>query len=67
MDPSKILVFEDAPTGVAAAKSAGMSVVMVPDPKLDVSFHKDADQVLASLLDFNPSEWGLPPFEDAAK
>ncbi|KAJ6849736.1 (DL)-glycerol-3-phosphatase 2 [Iris pallida] len=67
VDPSKILVFEDAPTGVAAAKSAGMSVVMVPDSKLDVSYHEDADQVLTSLLDFDPSEWGLPPFEDAAK
>lgn len=38
---------------------------MVPDPKLDKSFHGTADQVLNSLLDFNPSEWGLPPFEDS--
>ncbi|XP_010913660.1 (DL)-glycerol-3-phosphatase 2 [Elaeis guineensis] len=64
VDPRKILVFEDAPSGVAAAKNAGMSVVMVPDPRLDVSYHKEADQVLSSLLDFKPSEWGLPPFED---
>ncbi|XXG64495.1 hypothetical protein AAC387_Pa05g2434 [Persea americana] len=64
VDPSKILVFEDAPSGVAAAKSAGMSVVMVPDPRLDSSYHEAADQVLSSLLDFNPSIWGLPPFQD---
>ncbi|TKY54572.1 (DL)-glycerol-3-phosphatase 2 [Spatholobus suberectus] len=64
VDPSNILVFEDAPSGVLAAKNAGMSVVMVPDPRLDKSFHDTADQVLNSLLDFNPSEWGLPPFED---
>ncbi|PIN12847.1 putative haloacid-halidohydrolase [Handroanthus impetiginosus] len=66
VDPNKILVFEDAPSGVLAAKNAGMSVVMVPDPRLDSSFHETADQVLGSLLDFNPSEWGLPAFDKAA-
>ncbi|XP_020265852.1 (DL)-glycerol-3-phosphatase 2 [Asparagus officinalis] len=65
VDPSNVLVFEDAPVGVAAAKNAGMYVVMVPDPKLDASYQKDADEVLTSLLDFNPSNWGLPPFQDA--
>ncbi|XP_054805225.1 (DL)-glycerol-3-phosphatase 2 [Prosopis cineraria] len=65
VDPRQILVFEDAPSGVLAAKNAGMSVVMVPDPRLDKSFHDTADQVLNTLLDFNPSEWGLPPFEDS--
>ncbi|XP_058755331.1 (DL)-glycerol-3-phosphatase 2-like [Vicia villosa] len=64
VDPSNILVFEDAPSGVLAAKNAGMSVVMVPDPGLDKSFHGAADQVLKSLLDFNPAEWGLPPFDE---
>ncbi|AES92314.1 putative glycerol-1-phosphatase [Medicago truncatula] len=64
VDPSNILVFEDAPSGVRAAKNAGMSVVMIPDPRLDKSFQDAADQVLNSLLDFNPSEWSLPPFED---
>ncbi|GJN09708.1 hypothetical protein PR202_ga27738 [Eleusine coracana subsp. coracana] len=54
----------DAPLGVAAAKTAGMNVVMVPDPRLDKSCQKGADQVLGSLQDFNPREWGLPPFED---
>ncbi|AQK41145.1 (DL)-glycerol-3-phosphatase 1, mitochondrial [Zea mays] len=64
VEPSKCLVFEDAPSGVAAAKNAGMSVVMVPDPRLDVSYHKGADQVLSSLLDFKPAEWGLPAFKE---
>ncbi|CAL4997717.1 unnamed protein product [Urochloa decumbens] len=64
VEPSKCLVFEDAPSGVAAAKNAGMSAVMVPDPRLDVSYHKGADQVICSLLDFKPSEWGLPPFNE---
>ncbi|XP_010093857.2 (DL)-glycerol-3-phosphatase 2 [Morus notabilis] len=63
VDARNILVFEDAPSGVLGAKNAGMSVVMVPDPRLDSSLHKAADQVLNSLLDFNPSEWSLPPFD----
>ncbi|XP_042498072.1 (DL)-glycerol-3-phosphatase 2-like isoform X2 [Macadamia integrifolia] len=64
VDPQKILVFEDAPSGVAAAKNAGMSVVMVPDPRLDSSHHNTADQVISSLLDFNPGNWGLPLFQN---
>ncbi|KAF3325797.1 (DL)-glycerol-3-phosphatase 2-like [Carex rostrata] len=64
VDASSCLVFEDAPTGVAAAKNAGMSVVMVPDAALDVSYQKQADQVISSLLEFQPQYWGLPPFED---
>ncbi|KAL5549151.1 hypothetical protein UlMin_004382 [Ulmus minor] len=64
IDPHKVLVFEDAPLGVQGAKNAGMSVVMVPDPRLDSSLHGNVDQVLNSLLDFNPSEWGLPPFDN---
>ncbi|KAF3962486.1 hypothetical protein ACB098_01G347900 [Castanea mollissima] len=66
VDSHKFLVFEDAPSGVNAAKNAGMSVVMVPDPRLDSSYHAIADQVLSSLLDFNPDDWGLPPFEVTA-
>lgn len=37
---------------------------MVPDPRLDSSYHDTADQVLSSLLDFKPEDWGLPPFEN---
>ncbi|KAF5742888.1 (DL)-glycerol-3-phosphatase 2-like [Tripterygium wilfordii] len=44
--------------------SGFMSVVMVPDPCLDSSYHTTADQVLSSLLNFNPKDWGLPPFDD---
>jgi beta-phosphoglucomutase-like phosphatase (HAD superfamily) len=57
-----VLVFEDAPTGVAAARAANMPVVMVPDKKLDPKLHEGADQVLSSLLEFDPGWWGLPPF-----
>ncbi|GAA0173309.1 phosphatase [Lithospermum erythrorhizon] len=64
LEPCRILVFEDAPSGVLAAKNAGMFVVMVPDPRLDSSYHAMADQVLDSLTNFMPEEWGLPPFAD---
>ncbi|CAN1811307.1 (DL)-glycerol-3-phosphatase 2 [Linum perenne] len=63
VDPKNILVFEDAPSGVLAAKNAGMYAVMVPDPRLDASHHAAADQVISSLLEFNPQPWGLPAFE----
>lgn len=60
----KVLILEDAPTGVAAARNAGMSVVMVPDPNLDSCLCQGADQVLNSLVDFIPGDWGLPPYAE---
>lgn len=60
--PDHCLVFEDAPAGVKAAKSAGMSVVAVPDPNLAPGTLAEADIVLESLTKFDPAEWGLPRF-----
>ena len=58
--PGECLVFEDAPAGVEAARAAGMSVVVVPDPQMDQKLVNDADQKLNSLLEFEPSDWSLP-------
>lgn len=55
-------MFEDAPNGVQAAVAAGMQVVMVPDPRMSQELRKNAIQVLASLEDFHPELFGLPPF-----
>lgn len=62
--PEQCLVFEDAPNGVTAGKSAGMQVVMVPDPKLDEERTTHATVVLKSLEDFKPEQFGLPPFKN---
>ncbi|KAF8973031.1 HAD-like domain-containing protein [Flammula alnicola] len=64
---AKGLVFEDALSGMQAGKRAGMSVVWVPDPnllKLDRNVEEQPDQILRSLEDFIPEEWGLPPYDE---
>ena len=60
--PRRCLVFEDAPSGVKAARAAGMHVVAVPDPNMADHPFPEADEILASLEEFDPAKWGLPPF-----
>ena len=60
--PDHVLVFEDAPNGVTAARTAGMNVVMVPDKNVDRAKCLQAHEVLNSLEEFDPVAWGFPPF-----
>ena len=56
-------MFEDAPNGVVGARAAGMQVVMVPDPIVPEEKRQPATQVLNSLCDFKPEDFGLPKFK----
>jgi pseudouridine-5'-monophosphatase len=59
----RVLVFEDSPNGVLAAKAAGMGVVLVPDERLEKGMYHDPTATLKSLEDFVPEEFGLPPYD----
>lgn len=60
-EPASTLVFEDSPLGVDAALAAGMHVVATPEEVYrDRVSH--AHLVLATLEEFVPEAWGLPPF-----
>lgn len=64
MNPSSCLVIEDSVPGVAAGKAAEMEVVAVPSIPKQSQLFTEADEVINSLLDFQPERWGLPAFED---
>lgn len=62
--PESTLVFEDAPSGLHAAKAAGMRAVIVPDANMDKARYQGADLILDSLLEFAPPDFGLPKMGD---
>ncbi|CAG8798066.1 18295_t:CDS:2 [Gigaspora margarita] len=63
---NQCLVFEDSIPGVKAAKNANMNVIWVPDPMV-AELYPDingADEIIFSLNDFDPTKYGLPPFDE---
>lgn len=60
--PGKCVVFEDAPAGVLAAKTAGMTVVAFPNPSVDRQLYVDAgfDCAVDGWRGFQPRIVGLP-------
>jgi HAD superfamily hydrolase (TIGR01509 family) len=61
-NPEQCLVFEDSVAGMEAAIAAGMSVVVIPDAVFDRQLFTAADQVLDSMMEFNPQDWDLPKY-----
>ena len=61
-DPAHCLVIEDAPSGVKAARAAGMFVVAVPDPNMDDQEYATAHQIIRDLNDLDLSSWGFLPY-----
>ena len=60
VEPQRCVVFEDAPTGIEAARRAGMRVIAVPSVfTVDDPGIRMADQVLNSLSEFSPDMLGL--------
>lgn len=53
-DPAATVVFEDSPTGLAAARAAGMSVVAVVDPRLDRERIGEVDEIVADYSELGP-------------
>ncbi|KAK1265793.1 hypothetical protein QJS04_geneDACA000096 [Acorus gramineus] len=64
VDPSSCLLIEDSLPGVTAGKAAGMEVIAVPSLPKQAGLNNLADEVINSLLDLHPEQWGLPPFQD---
>lgn len=58
--PADCLVFEDAPSGVAAACAAGMQVVALPDPAMDRAKYEAADLIVAGFEDLTLADLGVP-------
>lgn len=67
--PSECLVFEDSVAGAIAGCRAGMQVVWIPDKRLDTYkfIQEEPDlrptQILSSMSDFCPEDFGLPSFQ----
>lgn len=58
---SECVVVEDAPAGIKAARAAGMRVIAVPYPGIDIAGLADADLLATSLRDLTPRDLGIEP------
>ena len=54
--PSKCMVFEDAVSGINAAKSAGIGKIVAVASKEPVEFYKNIDSVSDVITDFSECE-----------
>ncbi len=65
VEPGRCLVFEDSLAGVEAASAAGVQCVLIPEEnRLEPRMTVAATQVLATLEEFRPEDFGLSKFTD---
>lgn len=57
--PENCLVFEDAPTGLKAGKTANMSVIAIPDANMPIEAYDTADLVIDSFHSLKVSDLPL--------
>jgi len=57
--PARCIAVENAPSGLAAGRAAGMTTVVVPTEGMDRATLAQADHLLDSLEDFEPAYLGL--------
>ena len=64
LEPRDCLVMEDSKFGVEGAKRAGMKCCWIPNENdlIDPELKKECEVCLKSMLDFDPTKFGLPPF-----
>lgn len=59
VEPENCLVFEDAVTGIQAGKTAGMSVIAIPDEHMDRKAYIIADRVISNFEEIDLNELGI--------
>jgi pseudouridine 5'-phosphatase len=63
--PETCLVFEDSPFGVEAALAAGMLVIAMPDPAMDVTRYPRADAVVNGFAELSVDVLGFEEIESS--
>lgn len=69
VQPRECVVIEDSPSGIRAARAAGMRAVALVSDAVPTAAYDEArpHERLLSLYSADPAAWGLPPFADLVR